>query len=268
MIHEEWRKDNLQAERMRTKRKRIENYNQYAFTWKDWVEFLQITLLKVITISYLFYDSYKACILFIPFAMMDYRNMKHQKMDARKRKLTLQFRDMIKAFIAALNAGYSLEKAVVDARNDLSLIYDEKEMIFLEMDEMISGLRMNRPLEVLLKDFGNRSGVEDIKNFANVVAVAKKSGGNLIHIIQKTVNCIGDKIAVEEEIKTMIAAKKLEQKIMMIMPYGILFYLRVTNENFLGVLYHNMLGIVLMTCFLIVIYIADLWAKKIMEISV
>ena len=40
-------------------------------------------------------------------------------------------------------------------------------------------------MKKLLKDFGDRSGVEDIENFANVVAAAKHGGGNLIHIIEK-----------------------------------------------------------------------------------
>lgn len=81
-------------------------------------------------------------------------------------------------------------------------------------------------------------------------------------------NSIADKIAVEEEIKTLIAAKVLEEHIMMIMPYGIIFYLRVSNGEFLEVLYHNALGVMLMTLFLIMIYAADIWASKIMEIRV
>ena len=66
----------------------------------------------------------------------------------------------------------------------------------------------------------------------------------------------------------MITSKKYEEKIMMVMPYGIIFYLRVTNAGFFDVLYHNVVGIILMTVFLIVIYIADFWARKIMEICV
>lgn len=81
-------------------------------------------------------------------------------------------------------------------------------------------------------------------------------------------NSIADKIAVEEEIKTLIAAKVLEEHIMMVMPYGIIFYLRVSNGEFLEVLYHNALGVMLMTLFLIMIYAADIWASKIMEIRV
>ena len=141
-------------------------------------------------------------------------------------------------------------------------------MIFKEIDLILKGIRVNIPVEKLLKDFGNRSGVEDICNFANVVVAAKKSGGNLIHIIEKTVHSISDKLAVEEEIKTLIAAKRLEEQIMMILPYGILFYLRITNGEFLEVLYHNAIGVMLMTVFLVIIYIANLWAGKIMEIRV
>lgn len=79
----------------------------------------------------------------------------------------------------------------------------------------------------------------------------------MIHIIQKTVNCISDKISVEEEIETLIAAKKMEEQIMMMMPYGILLYLRVTSIGYLDPLYHNPIGIFLMTIFLILIYLAD-----------
>ena len=52
------------------------------------------------------------------------------------------------------------------------------------------------------------------------------------------------------------------------MPYGIILYLRWTNEGFFDVLYGNILGAFVMTVFLVVIHIADLWAQKIMEIQV
>ena len=68
--------------------------------------------------------------------------------------------------------------------------------------------------------------------------------------------------------ETMISAKKLEEKIMMVMPYGILFYLRISNGGFLDVLYHNGIGIVLMTIFLAGVYLANMWATRIMDIPV
>lgn len=247
---------------------RGKDYAQYSFCWKDWLEFFLQMLLKGFVICYLFYDSYQAGLILIPFAILDYKALKKRKLEKQKRELTLQFKSMMESLVTSLNAGYSLEKAFEETERDLHLIYDKQAFIFQELQTILSGIKMNVPLEQLLKEFGQRSSVDDIANFANVVLVAKRNGGNLIHVIQKTVQSITDKIAVEEDIETMITAKKFEQKIMMMMPYGIIFYMRMSNGGFFDVLYHNLLGIVLMTAFLIVIYIADFWAQKIMEIYV
>lgn len=219
-------------------------------------------------ISYLFYDTYQALIIILPLGFIEYKSLKRIKIKKQKRELTMQFKSVIESVATTLSAGYSLECAFEEAKKDLSLIYAKKEHIFRELDSITSGLNMNIPIERLLKNFGQRSCVDDIEDFANVVMVAKKSGGNLVHIIQKTVNRIVDKMMVEEEIETMIAAKKYEEKVMMLMPYGIILYLRWTNEGFFDVLYGNILGAFVMTVFLVVIHIADLWAQKIMEIQV
>lgn len=244
------------------------NYKKYHFTWSDWIEYALKLLIKGTVICYLFYNTYKACFLVMPFGILDYRSLKQKKLEKQKQELSLQFRSMIESIATALSAGYSLEKAFEESKRDLALIYPEKENIFRELEYILSGMKMNVPVERLLQNFGDRSGVDDISDFANVVTVAKQSGGNLVRIIQKTVDSISDKIAVEEEIETMIAAKKYEEKVMMIMPYGIIFYLRLSNDGFFDVLYGNIIGIILMTVFLAVIYLADMWAQKIMEIQV
>lgn len=244
------------------------HYDCYQFCMRDWFEYSLQTFVKGILICYLFYDSYRVCFMLIPFAVLDYTGMKKRKLEQQRRTLILQFRSLIEAISNDLSAGYSLEKAVVEAKKDLGLIYPAEAIIFQEIDRIFAGLQNNIPVEKLFQDFGKRSGIDDIINFANVVVVAKRNGGNLVHIIQKTVNSIGDKLAVEEEIATMIAAKKYEEKIMMVMPYGIILYLRLSDGDFFGILYHNIFGILLMTIFLIGIYVADIWAQKIMEIRV
>lgn len=244
------------------------NYKDYPFEWKDWLEYGGKLMIKTMVICYLFYDSWKACLFFVPFAVFEYRSLKNMKLKQQKHQLSVEFKAMLESMVTSLNAGYSLEQSFADSKRDLGLVYEKDAIIFNELDGILAGLKMNLPPESLLKDFGDRSGIEDIRNFANVVMAAKRSGGNLIRIIQKTVNSITDKMAVEEEIETLIASKKLEERIMMVMPYGIIFYLRVTNGEFLEVLYHNVLGVMLMTVFLIAIYIADMWAGKIMEIRV
>lgn len=243
-------------------------YDRYCFVGMDWLEYILRIFIKGIIICYLFYDSFRMCFLLIPFAIADYRVLRKQKLERQKQDLILQFKSLIEAIANGLSAGYSLEKSTLEAKKDLSFIYSSNALIFRELDGILAGVQMNIPIEELFHNFGKRSGLEDISNFANVMLVAKRNGGNLVHIIGKTVNTISDKLSVEEEIQTMIAAKKYEERIMMLMPYGILLYLRLSNGDFFDVLYHNALGIGVMTLFLIVIHLADLWAQKIMEIRV
>ncbi len=243
-------------------------YTDYKFRIKDWLEYVFFIIGKAFLICLLFYDSYKGIFILLPVFLFEYRQLKSKKIIEQKRQLTLQFKDMMEALVTSLNAGYSLEHAFRDAKKDLELIYEANSYIFYELDIIITNLKRNIPIEKLLLDFGRRSDIEDIDNFARVVVVAKKSGGNLIRIIQKTVRSISEKISVEEEINTLITAKKLEQKIMMVMPYLIILYLRMTNGNYFDVLYHNPIGAGIMTIFLLLIYVADWWAKKITEIKI
>lgn len=246
----------------------LPDYRTYQFGKKDWLELIGVFVAKGLLLSFLFYDSYLGFFFLVLFSYYEYKEMQKKKLIRQKQRLTAQFKSMMEALVTSLNAGYSLETSFGDVKRDLSLIYEKDSFILKEMDIILKGMKMNIPVERLLTDFGRRSGNEDVRNFANVVAAAKRNGGNLIHIIQKTVNCISDKISVEEEIQTMIAAKKLEQRIMMVMPYGILLYLRFANRGYLDPLYHNIVGIFLMTVFLMLIYLSNFWAKKIMEICV
>ena len=68
--------------------------------------------------------------------------------------------------------------------------------------------------------------------------------------------------------ETVISGKRMEQKVMSIMPFGIILYLKLTAREFIAPLYGNILGMSVMTVCLIVYVIADGWAKRIVNIDV
>lgn len=76
---------------------------------------------------------------------------------------------------------------------------------------------------------------------------AKRSGGDFHKIIATTIEHISDKIEVEREVQTVISAKKMEQKIMNVIPVFIILYLNLTSGEFLAPLYGNIFGISVMT---------------------
>ena len=133
---------------------------------------------------------------------------------------------------------------------------------------MNQALAVNQPIEKLLYESAMRSGCEDIRNFSEVFLFAKRSGGDFQKIIQNTIHHISDKIEVEKEIQTVISAKKMEQKVMNVIPVFILFYLNLTSGDFLEPLYGNALGVCVMTGALMAYLGAIILAKRIMAIKV
>ena len=151
---------------------------------------------------------------------------------------------------------------------DLERLYGRGTDVVEEFRYIESQQRLSVPLEELFLDFGERSQIEDIENFASVFYTAKRTGGDMNRVIQKVTRMLGDKIDVKREIEATLAAKKSEQMIMSLMPVGIILYLQMTSPGFLNVLYGNPFGIAAMSICL-AIYATAYWlGRKIVDIEV
>lgn len=167
-----------------------------------------------------------------------------------------------------LSAGYSLENGLALSIKELEVLYGRRQMITEEFWILSDGIRMNRPAEELFMDFGRRSGLEDVDNFAQVLSAAKRSGGELVEIIRQTAGIIRDKVQVKEEIHTMLASRIFEQKIMNLIPFLIVIYIDLTSPGFFSVMYGTWMGRGVMTMCLAAYGGALVMAGKILDIEV
>lgn len=140
------------------------------------------------------------------------------KLKKRKKNLLLQFKDLLEALTSSYSAGKNTLDAFTDAASDLIQIYGEEADIVKEMELLVGGMENNINIEVLLANFGQRSGLDDIQNFADVFRAALRQGANIKDIIATTRDIINDKIEIEMEINTMMSGNKNELNIMMVMP--------------------------------------------------
>ena len=219
-------------------------------------------------IAYLFYQNWIAFLCFLPFLKVFLKMTAMAKKEKEKRKMLEEFREMIGFISGALNAGYSLENAFWVAKKELGILYGTKSILVSYLERVLRKLKMNTSLEQALKECALECQLEEAKNFAQVVAIGKKSGGNLVRIIEKSVHSICLKLETEEEITTMIAAKKMETRIMILFPALIVLYLRLTNGEYIGVLYGNVVGAAVMTVSLGAMVVSAFWSEKIMDIKV
>lgn len=224
-----------------------ENYGVYHFTKGEVCKYLFQSVLLCGILDYLFYQNAWLMVFSVPAGIIYLKIRKRQIIRDRKKNLNYQFKDALNSLSVAVQAGYSIENAVTACSRDLERMYPGDADIVKEFHYMESQLKISVPVEELFKSLGNRCGIEDMENFAAVFLTAKRTGGDMVKIIQTSARMLGDKIDVKKEIETTLAAKKAEQMIMSFMPAGIILYLKLTSPGFLSVLYGNLFGVGAMT---------------------
>lgn len=91
--------------------------------------------------------------------------------DKNQRKLKEQFRSMLEAVNTSLGAGNNALDSFESAYRDLRVQYEEDAFILKELNVILVSNRNNIDIETVLKDFGERSGIDDIKSFASVYEI-------------------------------------------------------------------------------------------------
>ena len=236
---------------------------------KEMVKYIICDMVILSMLGYLFYRSIPVMIIMsLAGTPLILRMQKKQYSERYKYLLEEQFKDAILSLAASLRAGYSVENALAEVYKELVNLYGEKSPMAIEFRSMDKQLKLNARVEDLFEGLGKKSGIDDIQSFASVFRIAKRSGGDMVAIISKTAKTIGDKFDVQREINTMLAAKRMEQRIMLVMPAAVLIYISMTNKGFLDVLYEGLVGRLVMSVCLVV-YILAFWVgEKIVDIDI
>ena len=250
------------------KYKRKKNYWQQDIRNIEYLLALAKGILLIGIISYLFYGTWICTILFSPYLIWYIKSWEKQLVKKKQSKFRLQFKEAIQSLSAALNVGYSVENAMRETIKDLKGIYKKDDMILREFSYMIRQLQMNVSVETVLQDFAQRTADEDVQTFVTVFNMAKRSGGDTMEIIRNAVRQMGEKIDVEREITTLVSGKKLELKIMTMIPLGMVLYMKISFPEFLDVLYGNIAGVIIMSICLLVYVVAYEMGRRIVEIEV
>ena len=180
----------------------------------------------------------------------------------RKLKLRTQFFDLLEAMSVALRAGSPLYRAIVCAKEDLSLLYAKDSDIIVELDIIIEKFDNAVPLSKSFSDLAERSRLEDIASFASIYAAIEGKSGRADEIVRDTQQIISDKMEIEMEIETLMTAAKSEVNIMLFMPLVILGVIGYAGAGFMDSIYTTTGGRIVSTGGLIVFIISVILARK------
>lgn len=225
-------------------------------------------VIAAIILSIFFYRSFAAVILMAPVGLYYLTLLVGKKEQEKRECLRSEFKEAILSIAANLRAGYAVENAFRETLQELKMLYGAEAAIYREFYKIVQGLANQISIETLMKQFAERTGIPEVREFADVFAIAKKSAGNLTEIIEETAETISEKIDVEREVQVLTAAKRLEQNIMSVIPFAIILYVSITSAGYFDVLYETAGGRAIMTVCFGVYAAAYLLGKKISEIQV
>lgn len=243
------------------------NYEKYRMSVGEiGISFLEWAAVSGL-FAFFFYKSWIVFIIFLLFVPLYFRYKKKKYKEKRKWKLLLSFKDAMGIVSANISAGCSPENSFFKALPELKSLYGDKSEMVSEFEIICKGINNNLSVESLLLDLGKRSRVSEIDDFADVFSVAKRSGGNLARIISVTVDDIRERVETQKELKVIMSEKRFESRIMCVVPFGIICYIGVTNPGFFNPLYHNTVGILIMSACLCAYILAFVWGEKIANIG-
>lgn len=221
-----------------------------------------------LVIAGLFYRSAWMAVVFLPLVWYVPHRMRRTEGERARARLASQFRDGALAVAAALGAGYSVENAWREAAAEMGRIYGDDGEITREFEMICRKISVGETSEEAAEDLARRSGVAEIRQFAEVFSAAKRTSGQLAPILRDTAEILARRQETAEEIRTMSASRQFEFRIMCLMPMAILLYVSLGNPGFMDPLYVTAAGRIIMTGGLAVYAAAVRLGEKILRIEI
>lgn len=194
--------------------------------------------------------------------------LREKKKQWREQQYLTGFREFLQSLMTSLQAGYSLENACRVACNELeALFHSRKNPTLDQLQRIVYGIELHLPLEELFMNYAEETELEEIYQFAVILDISRNTGGNVVEILKTTMEHLESRMNAEEEIRVLLSGKIFEKNIMLLMPFGMLFYLRLTNPQYVACFYNTLGGHILMTGFLLTVLLCFFWTEKIMDIS-
>lgn len=135
-----------------------------------------------------------------------------------------------------------------------------------EFEMWASAVELGESPENLLMNFARRLNDTSILQYAFVFKMARKQGADLKIVISTTNQILREKMRISRDIELLVSEKKLEQKIMNIMPFLMLLFLKYTAFEFISPLYEGLVGRMLMSVLLLVFGICYIWSNRMTNI--
>jgi tight adherence protein B len=185
-----------------------------------------------------------------------------KKIHDRVNKFNEGLTDMVTTIVGSLRAGFSFPQSLK------TVVEEAASPIKEEMESVLKEMQYGSSIEDALNNLKERMPSEDLDLMIQAILIQRQVGGNLATVLDKIVETIRDRTKIQRQIRTLTAQGRLSGIVVGLLPIILGFVLYLIQPGYMGTLFHNPVGIIMLSAGAVSGTIGFFMIKKITTIEV
>jgi tight adherence protein B len=182
--------------------------------------------------------------------------------DRRRARFEQQLVDGLELLSNSLRAGMTLPQAME------LLVREMKPPISQEFGRVLQEYRLGTDFDEAMLRLARRMASRDLDVLVNAIMITRRTGGNVGEMFQTIAGTIRERIRIEGKIKAMAATGNLQALVMSSMPFGLMVALFFIDPEHVQLLFSTTLGLISVGATVVLVIVAFVWIRKIMDVDV
>lgn len=200
---------------------------------------------------FLFLDSFAGFFVFrnqwfivglLPLFFWYQKILVQRRKEEERKKIRKEFLMFLQSLESYMFLGYAVEQAFIEAEKDLKNGSKHPGKFSLAISDINKKRMVGEGIEGLFLEYASKTDIDEILLFAQVLCFLQKKGGDIQGLIHGTSDKIRWMMDMDNQMEVVSAAKKMEARIMMIAPFGILLFMNYSNKEYMSWYYNNPIG--------------------------
>jgi len=180
----------------------------------------------------------------------------------RQAAFSAQLPTALNLIATSLRSGYSLLQSMELLSKEMSAPIGE------EFGRVVREMGLGIGLEGALNNLMRRMGNPDLELLVNAILIQHQVGGNLSEILEIISHTIRERVRIKGEIRVLTSQQQLSGYVVGALPFGVTVVLFIVNPAYMGQLFNGLCGILIFFSAFLLVGLAFILIRKIVQIEV
>jgi len=177
----------------------------------------------------------------------------------RRRRFSDQMADTLQILSGTLRAGHGLAQGIQTVGQEAESPTAE------EFRRLAIETRLGRDLVEALGGMADRIGGEDFRWVVQAIEIQRDVGGDLAEVLDTVASTIRDRARIRHQVSALSAEGRMSAWVLMLLPFGLVGVMFVTNPAFLSPLFSAGVGHKLLLVAAVLLLVGGLWLRRIVK---